>query len=159
MKNFKKWIIAGLVALAVTAGSYTAYAASQYDNPAEALAALTGRDTQSVIDERQTGGKTFREIADEAGVLDEFEDEISLLREDRIQELLDEGVISDIEAERLLTSLREGDLNCHGGSFGRMGRYGFGDGNTPEGEDQGTNSRYQPRGFGFGHGMGWGGRN
>ena len=50
MKNLKKIIVTGLLALSVAT---TAFATSAYNNPAEIVAGLTGRSVESVIDERQ----------------------------------------------------------------------------------------------------------
>ena len=76
MKNMRKLIIAGIVGLTLVAGTVTAFAASQYNTPAEAVAGLSGREVQSVIDERAQTGKTFGAIANEAGILDKFKAEM-----------------------------------------------------------------------------------
>ena len=56
MKNLKKIIVTGLLALSVAT---TAFATSAYNNPAEIVAGLTGRSVESVIDERHDTGKSF----------------------------------------------------------------------------------------------------
>lgn len=70
----KKWIIAVGVAAMFAAISTTAFAAAQSKTPAETVAGLSGRTVQSVVEERQTG-KSYGQIAQEAGVLEAFKQE------------------------------------------------------------------------------------
>ena len=77
MKITKKLIVTGLAVIMVATLPVTAFAASQYGTPAEVVAGITGREIQAVIDEKIETGKTYGTIANEAGVLDEFQKEMT----------------------------------------------------------------------------------
>ena len=86
MTNLKKIVSLGLIVLTVGATSLTAYAASTYNTPAEAVAGLTGKTVESVIAERSETGKTYGTIANEAGKLTEYKAEILEIKKDTLTE-------------------------------------------------------------------------
>ena len=102
MKNLKKIIVTGLLALSVAT---TAFATSAYNNPAEIVAGLTGRSVESVIDERHDTGKSFGTIAKEAGKLDEFKAEILELRKDQLAARVADGRLTQEQADKILASI------------------------------------------------------
>ena len=103
MKNLKKIIVTGLLALSVAT---TAFATSAYNNPAEIVAGLTGRSVESVIDERHDTGKSFGTIAKEAGKLAD-------------------KILASIEERQALC---DGEGYGYGCGYGRGYRDGNGDG-------------------------------
>ncbi|WP_302486397.1 DUF2680 domain-containing protein [uncultured Megamonas sp.] len=125
MKNLKKIIITGLLALTVAT---TAFAASAYNSPAEIVAGLTGRSVESVIDERHDTGKSFGTIAKEAGKLDEFKTEVLELRKDQLAARVADGRLTQEQADRILASIEERQALCDGDGYG-CGYYGNGNGN------------------------------
>ena len=76
MKNMKKMISLAAAVMLIGAASVTAFAASDYSNPAEAVAGLTGRTVEDVVSEKYETGKTYGTIAGDAGVLDEYQAEM-----------------------------------------------------------------------------------
>ena len=72
MKKMKKFVMAGAMVLTIGAASATAFAASSYDTPAEALAGLTGKSVEDVTAERYETGKTYGTMANDEGKLEDF---------------------------------------------------------------------------------------
>ena len=115
MKNLKKIIVTGLLALSVAT---TAFATSAYNNPAEIVAGLTGRSVESVIDERHDTGKSFGTIAKEAGKLDGFKAEILELRKDQLAARVADGRLTQEQADKILASIEERQALCDGEGYG-----------------------------------------
>lgn len=113
MKNLKKIIVTGLLALSVAT---TAFATSAYNNPAEIVAGLTGRSVESVIDERHD--TSFGTIAKEAGKLDEFKAEILELRKDQLAARVADGRLTQEQADKILASIEERQALCDGEGYG-----------------------------------------
>ncbi|MDD4510730.1 MAG: DUF2680 domain-containing protein [Oscillospiraceae bacterium] len=139
MKTMKKLVIAGFAVLTVAAGSVTAFAASQYGTPAEAVAGLSGREVQSVTDERTQSGKTYGAIANEAGVLDKFKAEMLEMKKDTVAARVAAGTMTQEEADAIIARIEANQANCDGTGTG-YGRNGAGCG----------------EGAGFGQGSGQG---
>jgi len=145
MKGTKKIVIAGAAVLALIAGSITAFAASQYSTPAEAVAGLTGREVQSVIDERAQTGKTYGSIANEAGVLDEFREEMLEMKKDMLTARVADGKMTQEQADAVIARIEANQASCDGAGTG-CGLSGVG---------SGIGARF---GQGSGQGQGQGGR-
>ena len=75
-------------------GLLQAFATSNYTNPAQIVAALTNRSVDSVVDERYQTGKTFGMIADEAGKLIEFKQEMLELKKDELAKCVADGTMT-----------------------------------------------------------------
>lgn len=140
MKSMKKLITVGICAIALSAMAVTTLAA-QYKTSAEAVAGLTNRDVQSVIDERTTEGKTYGTIASEAGVLEAFKAEMLALKKDALAERVAAGTMTQERADAILAAIEANQAICDGTGIG-AGGCGFGNG----------------AGCGFGGGVGVGGR-
>ncbi len=125
MKTMKKLVIAGFAVLTVAAGSVTAFAASQYGTPAEAVAGLSGREVQSVTDERAQSGKTYGDIANEAGVLDKFKAEMLEMKKDTVAARVAAGTMTQEEADAIIARIEANQANCDGTGTG-YGRNGAG---------------------------------
>lgn len=154
MKTIKKVIVAGALTVAIAAMSVTVYAAANYATPAEAVAGLTGRTVDSVVAERQETGKTYGQIASEAGKLDEFKAETLEMKRDYLNELVAAGKMTQEEADAILAEIEANQAICDGTGNGigagagmRIGSRGAGQGNGGTG-----------RGMGRGAGAGCGGQ-
>lgn len=124
-------------------------AATEEENttPAQAVASLTGRTTESVFKERRETGKSLGKIAEEAGVLDEFNQACDAIMEKRLGEMVAQGRISREEADSALQAMRERRELC----VEEGNKSGMGCGGALDGEGWGN------RGNGNGAGRGAGG--
>lgn len=145
MKGIKKFFITGVAVLALAAGTVTAFAASKYSTPAEAVAGLTGREVQSVIEERTQTRKTYGSIANEAGVLDEFRVEMLEMKKDMLTARVADGKMTQEQADAVIARIEANQANCDGTGTG-CGLSGVG---------SGMGARF---GQGSGQGQGQGGR-
>ncbi|MFA9380846.1 MAG: hypothetical protein ACERKO_07275 [Acetanaerobacterium sp.] len=149
MKKLKKAVILGGMILAISATSITAFAASNYNTPAEAVAGLTGKTVESVIAEKTEAGKTYGAIADEAGKLTEFKAEMLELKRDALSEKVASGTITQERANEIIAALENNQANCDGTGTARIGQRmgaGFGgiNGNGQgNGQGQGGTGRGQ----------------
>lgn len=142
MKNIKKLILAGAVILAVGTTTATAFAASPYNTPAEALAGLTGRTVEDVTAERLETEKTYGTLASDAGKLEEFSDEMLQIKKDIMADRVEAGLITQEQADEIMAAIEENQAACDGTGSGRTGqRMGAGFGGM-QGNGQGN------RGFG-----------
>ncbi len=136
MKTIKRLAIVGIAVLTLAAGAVTAFAASQYATPAEAVAGLTGREVQSVIDERTETGKSYGTIANEAGVLDKFKSEVLEMKKDALAARVAAGTMTQERADAILARIEMNQANCDGtgtgcgmgAKFGQGGDQGRGQG-------------------------------
>ncbi|MHB8962817.1 MAG: DUF2680 domain-containing protein [Saccharofermentanales bacterium] len=152
MTKAKKFVIPVVLALAIGAISFTAFAASSYKSPAEVAAALTGKSVDEVTAQKSEEGTTYGSIADEAGKLEEFKAEMLELKKDILTEKVEAGTLTQERADEILAAIEENMANCDGTGSGRTGEgmgagFGFGKGNG------------QGRGQGMRNGQGGGMRN
>ena len=153
MKHAKKILVVSIAILAVAVISITAFAASAYETPAEAVAGLTGRTTQSVIDERKESNKPYGAIAAEAGQLDNFKAEMLEIQKDRLNAQVKAVKITQEEADDILAKIEENQAECDGSESAHKGSgYGFGKGSGNKGR------KMQGAGKGDGAGLGQGQR-
>ncbi len=89
-------------------------AATEYPTPADAVAGLTGRTVESVLEERRTTGKSLGTIAQEAGVLDEFKEACNAITEERLSAMVAEGRMTQKEADDALQAIKERRELCNG---------------------------------------------
>lgn len=127
----KTMVIGSTIALLATIG-VTAFAASTYQTPAEAVAGLTERTVQEVVDVRTETGKTYGTIAKEAGKLEEFKKEVLEVKKDRYAQLVADGKMTQAQADAAIAAIEENQATCDGtggGSCGMRNGSGFGRGN------------------------------
>lgn len=122
MTNLKKYVVLGAVVLVMGATTLTAFAASNYSTPAEATAGLTGKTVEDIITEKNETGKTYGEIASEAGKLEEFKDEMLDVKKQILDEKVAAGIITQEEADEIIAAIEENQLNCDGTGSGRIGQ-------------------------------------
>lgn len=147
MKSVKKIIAVGGIVAALAMTSVTAFAASSYKTPAEAVAALTGKTTESVIAERVETGKNYGTIANEAGKLEEFKQELIELKKDILAQRVTDGKITQEQADATIKAIEENQATCDGTGTGSCG---LGVGNKS------ANCTGAGRGMGGGSGLGCG---
>jgi|SRR5690554_4445156 len=141
MKNIKKVLLIVTLLLVVT--TVTAFAASNYNTPAEAAAGVTERTVDEVIKERSETAKTYGTIANDAGKLDEFKREMLELKRERLNERVKDGTLTQEQADEFLATMEERQEYCNGtqermgknmrAGFGGMMGNGQGNGNSRKG--------------------------
>lgn len=131
MKKLNKILIIGLVLLIVLATSITAFAFTGR-TPAEIVAGLTGKTTDETYKIRYESGKTYGQIAYDEGedVWEEFRNEMLQNKKAIIEERVKEGVLSQEEADEIISNIEEMQDYCleNGGGFGMMRNIGKGNG-------------------------------
>ena len=153
MKKLNKALIFSLVLIMVLAASITVYAFT-VRTPAEIIADLTGKGTEEVAEIRYESGKTYGEIAYEAGedTWEKFRGEMLENRRALLDQRAKEGILTQEEADEILENIEVMQENCPGtgGGYG-MGR-GFGMMRIKLGNGNGFGSSGGNRGIGFGAG-------
>lgn len=140
MTKLKKIAAIGAMVLVVSATSLTTFAASKYSSPAEAVAGLTGKTVESVVTERSETGKTYGEIAKDAGKLEEFKSENLQIKKDILAKRVADGTITQARADEIIKAVEERQATCDstgnggagcgmGSGFGRGSGRGCGQGN------------------------------
>lgn len=122
MTKLKKIAAIGAMVLVVSATSLTAFAASKYSSPAEAVAGLTGKTTESVIAERTETGKTYGTIAKEAGKLEEFKSENLQIKKDILAKKVADGTMTQARADEISKAMEENQANCDGTGSAKIGK-------------------------------------
>lgn len=151
MTIIKKILVAGTMTLAIGATSITAFAASVYKTPAEAVAGITGQTVESVVAEKVETGKTLGEIADEAGKLDEFKAERLEMKKDKLAAQVSNGTITQEKADAILKAIEDNQANCDGTEAAKIGK-NLGAKFNSNSEGQGTGGANRGTGLGKGHG-------
>ncbi len=118
MKHLKTKVILFTAVSVLTLGSAVTVSAAGRHRPADIVAAITGRAVANVIQERFETGKTFGTIAAEAGKLDEFKDEMLNAKEEILNENVENGVISQEQADEILETVQERQAECDGTGYG-----------------------------------------
>ena len=145
MKKLRKMIIVGAVVLALGATSVSAFAADQtaYTSPAEIVADLTGQTVEDLIAERLDTGSTYGEIAEAAGVLEEFEALMLDLRIARVQDRVDAGRLTQERADAIIAAMEDRLASCDGTCDGTGLGTGLGTGGMMAGAGLGSCSGNQ----------------
>ena len=121
MKNLKKIAVIGAVALALSATSIAALAASNNDTLAGIVAGLTGKSEESIAAEKAETGLTYGTIANEYGVLDQFKSQMLEQKEAYLDERVSEGTMTQERADAILTAMETNQTNCDGSGSGGAG--------------------------------------
>jgi len=143
--------VVALLSLVLTTAAF----AATYANPGEIVSALTGKTLAEVYTERSEG-KTYGQIAEDNGQLEQFQDEMLEYKKGIIDERIESGVISEEDGEALKKSIEERTNLCTGTPGANQGCIGQGfGGGMGFGKGQGQG---QGQGRGMGQGMGFGRR-
>jgi hypothetical protein len=131
MSKIRRLWAVGVAVLVLSALSVTALAAAAYGSPAEAVAGLTGKTLEDVIAEKSETGKTYGQLANDAGVLDEFKAALLEMKKDVLNAKVAEGKITQAEADEILAAIAENQATCDGTGGAKVGRsYGAGFGSN-----------------------------
>lgn len=151
MKTSKKLLGIATIVGGFAVATIGISAAQLGDTPADIVGRLTGRDATDVRQERIDTSKTYGQIADEAGVLDAFKEENLDLKKQIVQEKVDNGQMTQDNADQLIQNIEENQVNCDGTGSAQLGQgAGLGAG---QGMGAGNGLR---DGSGAGQGMGAG---
>lgn len=129
MQGFKKFVMAFTVLAVVGAGS-AVYAATA-TNPAEIAAGLTGKSVQA-LNQGRAAGKTYGAIANEAGKLEEFKQQMLEQKKLVLDQRVADGRLTQERADAIYNSIQENQANCNGTGNAKIGKNagaGFGQGN------------------------------
>lgn len=140
MKKLLVGIITGVLVLSMGVVSF----ASTFESPADEYANLMGISVEEARLEK--GDKTFGQMADENGILDEFRVNMLELKKERLADLVEEGVITQERADEILSQMDEDCTLEPGSRNGLMKEFGmkFGSGNgTRMGNGNRTGTRME----------------
>lgn len=149
--KLKKKLIALVATLGVLGVAGTAYAA-ELKSPADIVSGLTGKTVEEVSVERASG-KTYGTIANEAGKLDSYKQEMLAQKKAMLDQRVKDGNLTQEQANALYSVIEKNQTACEGvgsAQFGKGCGAGFGNGMM--------NGQGQGQGQGFGRGMGNGTR-
>ena len=142
MKKARNIVAAGALTIAMGVTSITVFAAAKYDSPQEALAGMTGKTTEQIVEKKAMENKSYGAIAAEEGKLEEFKVEIMERKREVIQERVAEGILEQEDADAILERIQERQETCIGeGNVGEGMMKGLGTrlGNGPQnGEGKGA---------------------
>jgi len=157
LTKIKKVLFTAGVVLAIGATSITGFAASTYTSPAEAVAGLTGKTVATVIEEKQSTGKTYGTIAKDAGKLDEFKKENIQIKKDILAKRVAAGTLTQAKADEIIKALEANQAACDGTGTAKIGKSlgaGFGGGKSNGNGMRDGSGQGQGRGQGNGCGQG-----
>lgn len=141
MFKINKLLAVGVAVLSLSALSVTVFAASTYSSTAEAVADLTDRTVESVVEERQDTGNTYCTIASEAGVLEEYQSAMLEIRKDSLDARVASGDMTQEQADEILATIETNMENCDGTGSAKIGQSngaGFGSNGNCLGTGTGT---------------------
>lgn len=130
----KNKIIVGLLAVGSLGIGVTTVSALTNQSKAEKLAELTGKPVSEITSERYD--KTYGEIANENGVLEEFKAYNYEHKKSIIEEKVNNGLLTEEEAKDILKQIEERQANCDGTGNENYNGLGLGKGHR-QGNDQG----------------------
>lgn len=105
----KKKLVVLMVVVMVLGTMSVAFADSGI-NPASVFARLKGVDEETAYQTRRDSGMRFGQLADEEGFYDEFREEMQTSKKARLEELVNEGRITQERADEILLNIG----TCHG---------------------------------------------
>ncbi len=120
MKTKKMLVVLTIVTTILVAFASVSFAASIYGSPAEIIADLTDKSVDDVYAAREAG-ESFGEQAADAGALEAFQNERLTLMQDRLAALVEDGRLTQEEADARLAQIKEASANCDGTGEGSLG--------------------------------------
>jgi len=146
----KRWLVVGALAVSLVVPGFAL--ADGFSSPAEIISALKGVPAAEVTAERAEE-KTYGQIAQKNGVLDEFQQEMLEYKYSIIDQRVKDGVISQEDADALKQALADRVAACDGTPDPDRERLGCGL-RLGAGQGKGAGSG---QGLGLGQGKGLGG--
>lgn len=145
MSRMKK-SVAIIAALVIVLAAGSAFA-SVIKTPADIVSDLTSKSSVEINQERSEG-KTYGTIANEAGKLDEFREQMLIQKKAILDQAVKDGKLTQEQANEIFDKIKNRQASCDGTGNGAMGRNaGLGLG------------KYNGQGKGLGAGRGMGMRN
>lgn len=129
MKNTKKIVVVALI-LVLLGGGGAAYA-STLASPLDILSDATGTPVDTILENRGDG-ETLGSMAADEGVLEEFQEAMTANREAVIQQRVEEGRLTQEEADEIKAAIQERTALCDGTgdgerlNLGQQAGLGFG---------------------------------
>ena len=150
MKGFKglKKVTAIMVAIFVL-GTAGAAIAATYKSPADIVSGLTGKTVDELYKEK-AAGKTYGNIASDAGKLEEFKVQMLEQKKASLDQQVKDGTLSQERADEIYNAIKANQAICDGtgnSGLGMRSGAGCGSGGCGMGDGQGR---------GAGRGMGGG---
>ncbi|QQK08237.1 DUF2680 domain-containing protein [Miniphocaeibacter halophilus] len=150
MKKISKKLILMLALVLVLGVGTTSLAVenNRVSHP-DILSNITNKPLEEIIEIRTTTGKTYGQIAEEFGVLEEYKEEMFTIKKNFINERVDNGYLDREEADRIITNMEKNKDLCDGENLGYRklcGNYGLGIGmlnKKGRGNGLGTGQRLQ----------------
>lgn len=119
MKRVIAIILSMSMVLLMSVSAFAAEPTEEYSTPAEAIAGLTGRTVESVIDERSNSGKTYGAIAKDANLLEEFKAICLKMKKENLNAQVADGKLTQEEADTIIALIEANQALCDGsGSHG-----------------------------------------
>lgn len=123
----KKVLIALITAGLLLVGA-TGVLAATFSSPAEIYAGLKGITVEDAYTAR-AAGSTFGQLADQAGVLDQFQSQMLENRKALIQDRVTNGTLTQAQADAMIQTLEQNMALCDGtGMYGQGMRGAMGQG-------------------------------
>jgi len=147
MKKITGIMIIGLVAATMAVPAF----AGVTERPVDVFADLTGQTVEEAWNEMRDSGKRFGELAIEKGIEEQLQLKMQENNTARINELLEEGLITQEQADAALADIEActGDPGSHDGTLRSLHLGGQGYGNGYYHNDDHDETR---NGVGYGHG-------
>ncbi len=114
MKKSLKFILAGTMGATLFLSATPVMANTQSYTLSELLARETGETVESIVQVKVESGKTFGEIANEYGVLDEFKKENLEIKREMLNSRVANGLLTQTEADLMYNQMLEYQENCDG---------------------------------------------
>lgn len=119
MKGLKKFV--ALVVAVGTLGLAGVAFAATLKTPAEISSELTGKTIAEVTQERSSG-KTYGQIANEAGKLDEFKAQVLGQKKAVLDQRVAEGRLTQEQADEIYNNIKNNQAACDGTGSSGVGR-------------------------------------
>jgi hypothetical protein len=146
----KKLLIGTITAGLLLVGATTAFAGT-FKTPAEIFAELKGVTVEEAYASRASGS-TYGQLADEAGVLDEFRADMLENRKAIIQERVANGELTQEQADAIIANMEANAAYCDGTGAGGRGMMGQGYGMFGNGRGAGARGGCWGGGAGYAQG-------
>lgn len=148
-KISKKLIVVLALVMALGVGTTSLAVENNRVSHPDILSNITNKPLEEIIEIRKNTGKTYGQIAEEFGVLEEYKEEMFTIKKNFINEKVDNGYLAREEADRIIANMESNKELCDGENLGYRklcGNYGLGIGmlnKKGRGNGLGTGQRLQ----------------
>lgn len=147
----KKLTTITVIAVVLLIGATSVFAYADYLSPAQIYAKLKGISDEEAYELRGTG-VTYGQLAEEEGIGEEFREEMLQNKKELIQQRVEEGILTQEQADALIERMELNITNCNGAGYGLRANTGMGFGRS-SGFRGGCGGYGQGRGYGRGNGF------